>query len=103
MTFQYALNWTATDIQSFVTISVVDPLITLSSFNIDYIVVSPTIMRIALTPKGYIFIYNATFTFTTISNNGTKHKAANGYPFSDTTYLSSKSISWFLIKAPSLS
>lgn len=60
-------------------------------------------MRITLIPKGYIFIYNATFTFTTVSFNGTYHNAANYYPFQDANYGVSNKISWFLIKAPSLS
>ena len=101
--FPQALNWTATDVQNFISISVVDPLITISSFDVTYTVVTPTVMRITLTPKGYIFIYNATFTFTTMPFNGTLHKAINGYPFADVNYATSKAISWFLIKAPALS
>jgi hypothetical protein len=60
-------------------------------------------MRITLIPRGYIFIYNATFTFTTIGFNGTYHNAANGYPFQIANYGVIGKISWFLIKAPSLS
>jgi hypothetical protein len=61
------------------------------------------IMRITLTPKTYIFIYNVTFTFTTKTLNGTYNFATNGYRFSDTDYSVTGSINWFLIKAPSLS
>ena len=55
-------------------------------------------MRITLIPRGYIFIYNATFTFTTRSFNGTYHNAANGYPFKNANYGVIGKISWFLIR-----
>ena len=103
LTFQQDLNWNSTDIQNFITITIVDPLITLANFDITYVAVTPKIMRIILSPKGYIFIYNASFTFETPANNGTFHKATNGYPFSINNYVVSKIISWFLIKAPGLS
>lgn len=60
-------------------------------------------MRVKIATKGYIFIYNASFTFTTRAFNGSYDQAANGYPFFDTNYGATKTISWFLIKAPSLS
>lgn len=61
-------------------------------------------MRLTLSPKGYTFIYNVTFNFKTISLDPSNyHLAANGYRFSDANYDVSKSIIWFLIKAPSLS
>ncbi len=103
LTFQKDLNWNSTDIQNFIAITIVDPLITLTYFDITYTVVSPNIMRITLSPKGYIFIYNASFTFQTVAYNGTFHKATNGYPFSINNYAVSRTISWFLIKAPGLS
>lgn len=75
----------------------------MSNFDVTYEVAAPKVMRIRMAPKGFIFIYNATITFTTRSFNGTYDKAANGYPFFNSNYAATKSISWFLIKAPSLS
>lgn len=61
-------------------------------------------MRLTLSPKGYIFIYNVTFNFKTMSlTNGQYDFAANMYRFSDLNYDVSASMVWFLIKAPSLS
>ena len=60
-------------------------------------------MRVKMAPKGYIFIYNASITFTTRSFNGSYDVAGNGYPFFDSNYAVAKSILWFLIKAPGLS
>ena len=77
-------------------------MLTLASFDITYTPVTPKIMRINLSPKGYIFIYNASFIFQTAAYNGTFHKAINGYPFSIDNYVVSRTISWFLIKAPGL-
>jgi len=103
LTFTQNLTWGPTEIQSFISISIDDPLLTLSSFDIVYEVFAPRKMRISLTPKNYIFIYNVTFTFTTKTFSGTYDYAANDYKFSDSVYSVSQSLVWFLIKAPSLS
>lgn len=61
-------------------------------------------MRLTLSPKGYTFIYNVTFTFKTIALNPDQYNyAANGYRFSDGNYGVQADMLWFLIKAPSLS
>ncbi len=75
----------------------------MSNFIITYEAVTPRKMRINLTPKGYIFIYNVTFNFTTKTFTGIHDYAANGYRFSEANYAVSKKLVWFLIKAPSLS
>ena len=67
---------------AFVTISENDPFIDLATnFNIIYTVVSPSLYRITLEPKGYIFIYNVTFSFITRPFNGTRDQAINLVPF----------------------
>ena len=44
-------------------------------------------MRLRLSPKGYTFICNVTFTFKTIAlDPANYHYAANGYRFRDTNY-----------------
>ena len=104
LTFTQDLNWTTADIQRFLSVSVDDPLISLDNFNFVYEAISPRIMRLTLSPKGYTFIYNVTFNFKTMSLiNNQYDYAANMYRFSDGNYDVSASISWFLIKAPSLS
>lgn len=76
----------------------------MNTFNYVYEAVTPKIMRLTLSPKGYTFIYNVTFTFKTINLDPVNyHHAANGYRFSDTNYGVQAEMLWFLIKAPSLS
>ena len=104
LTFTQDLNWTTADIQRFLSVSVDDPLISLDNFNFVYEAISPRIMRLTLSPKGYTFIYNVTFNFKTMSLiNNQYDYAATMYRFSDGNYDVSASISWFLITAPSLS
>ena len=98
------MSWGPAEIQRFLQVSVDDPLININSFNLVYEAVSPTVMRLTLSPKGYAFIYNATFKFKTIPlQNGSYDYAANMYRFSDFNYDVSATMIWFLIKAPSLS
>ena len=71
--------------------------------NVIYTVVTPKIYRVELTPKGYVFIYNSTFTFNSIPNDGVVRYSVNGFPFKIDVYNQSLSLMWFLIKTPSLS
>jgi len=104
LTFSEDLSWGPAEIQNFLSVSVDDPLISLDNFNFVYEAVSPRIMRLTLSPKGYTFIYNVTFNFKTKTlTNGQYDFAANMYRFSDLNYDVSASMNWFLIKAPSLS
>jgi hypothetical protein len=104
LTFTQGLSWGPAEIQRFLQVSVDDPLINIDNFNLVYEAVSPTVMRLTLSPKGYAFIYNATFKFKTIPlQNGSYDYAANMYRFSDFNYDVSATMIWFLIKAPSLS
>ena len=104
LTFSEDLNWGPAEIQRFLSVNVDDPLISLENFNFVYEVVSPRIMRLTLSPKGYTFIYNVTFNFKTMTLNNSQYDfAANMYRFSDLNYDVNASMNWFLIKAPSLS
>lgn len=104
LTFSQDLNWGPAEIERFLSVSVDDPIVNLANFNFVYEAVSPRIMRLTLTPKGYIFIYNVTFNFHTIPlMNNNYDFAANNYRFSDLNYNVNGSLNWFLIKAPSLS
>jgi hypothetical protein len=58
--------------------------------------------RIIIQPKGYIFLYNATITANTIDFPGQFNFSANGRPFNIIDYGISKSIIWFVIKAPDM-
>lgn len=53
-------------------------------------------------PKGYIFLYNATITVTTMNFPGTYHRSTNNRPFQDANYALSASEVWFVIKAPDM-
>jgi hypothetical protein len=103
LTFSEDLSWGESDIESFTTIQVDDDKIDISYFNVVYTVLSARHYRISLQPKGYIFLYNVTFTFNTISFPGTYHHATNNYPFKDSTYDQTLSKVWFVIVAPGLS
>ncbi len=71
-------------------------------FNTVFTVLSPTEFRVSIEPKGYIFIYNATFTFNTVSDIGRIDYSSAWYPFKLTVYNQTASETWFLIKAPSM-
>lgn len=58
--------------------------------------------RIKLVPTGYIFLYNVTFTVTTMEQTSTVDTAANLLPFKPTNYQMSIKNTWFVIKAPSM-
>jgi hypothetical protein len=104
LTFTEALSWDPDDIRNFIIITTDDPLVLLSAFNIVCTPLTTRIMRLTISPKGYTFIYNVTFTFKTIALDPLNyHYATNRYRFSDSNYGVSQSIIWFLIKAPSLS
>lgn len=104
MEFTQPLSWGPLEISKFIEVTTNDTTIDLKSFNFVYEVVSPKIMRLRLSPKGFTFIYNVTFKFKTITfDSNNHHYAANGYRFRDTNYDVADSLVWFLIKAPSLS
>ena len=72
-------------------------------FNITYQTVGSALYRILIEPKGYIFLYNATFTVTTKALGAVEDFSALGYPFSNTTYQATSSLTWFVIKGPPFS
>ena len=66
LAFTQDLSWGPAEIERFLQVTVNDPLISIDSFNLVYEAVAPNLMRLTLSPKGYAFIYNATFNFKTI-------------------------------------
>jgi len=52
---------------TFQTVTTDSTLITMDMFNISYVQTGPKSYRIILAPKGYIFLYNVTFTVLTMS------------------------------------
>lgn len=50
-----------------------------------------------------MFLYNVTFTVTTMKIVDPKHKAMNNRPLKDSVYSKSASIVWFFIQAPAMS
>ena len=53
-------------------------------------------------PKGYIFLYNATITVTTMDLPGIVHYSQNNRPFRESNYAISASLVWFVINAPNM-
>jgi hypothetical protein len=72
--------------EDFQTISTDSTFITMNMFNISYIRTGLKSYRIVLTPKGYIFIYNVTFTVTTQSQPNPIDHSTNYRPFKITNY-----------------
>lgn len=72
-------------------------------FTVTYSQISSTTYRIALEPKTYIFLYNATFTVTTETQPATLDTSLQLMPFKASNYQKSSSLTWFLIKGPPFS
>jgi hypothetical protein len=53
--------------ETFQVITTDSTFITMSMFNISYVQTGLKSYRIILVPKGYIFVYNVTFTVTTMN------------------------------------
>lgn len=53
-------------------------------------------------PIGYAFLYNRTVTVTTKAQPAIIDTAANFIPFKPTVYSKSKTISWFVLRSPSM-
>ena len=98
------LNFTTFDYKNFQTISVSsgNKHYTLDMFDVSYKFLSDTKYRIVLKPKGYVFLYNATFTATTKTSTNTDFSAF-GMPFRPAPYLQTASLVWFLIQGPPFS
>jgi hypothetical protein len=71
-------------------------------FNINYVQTGSNSYRIILKPKGYIFIYNVTFTVTTMNEPTPIDYSKNDVPFKSSNYEKSANLKWFLIQAPSM-
>ncbi len=69
-------------------------------FDVSYRTISGSTYRIILKPKGYIFLYNATFTVTTKAQDNTTDYSLIMMPFKTTNYLKTASLDWFLIQGP---
>lgn len=66
MNFTEDLDFDTFPYKDFQTFSIDNDLYTLDMFNFDYVITSNSSYRIIMQPKGYIFLYNATITCTTI-------------------------------------
>ena len=99
-----SLNFSTFDYKNFQTITVTSRNLqyTLDMFDVSYKFLSERSYRIVLKPKGYIFLYNATFTATTKASTNTDFSAF-GMPFKPPTYLQTASLVWFLIQGPPFS
>jgi hypothetical protein len=102
MQFSEAMDWTNFSIQTFQNITIDSDMYTLSMLNITYVPLSGTLYRIIIQPKGYIFLYNATITAITMDMPSVLNRSQNGRPFKIIDYGISKSIVWFVIKAPDM-
>ena len=102
MQFTQDLNFTTFDWQNFQTINITSKSIkyTLDMFYTNYTQVSGSCYRIILEPKTYIFLYNATFTVTTVEQPVAQDYSIGQMPFKITNYLKTASLPWFLIKGP---
>jgi len=54
-------------------------------------------------PKSYIYLYNTTFTVTTMALPSPVHQSMSGVTFFATVYGQTASVVWFLIKGPEMS
>ena len=71
-------------------------------FTFTYTITSSKSYRIIMEPKGYIFLYNATITVTTMDMPGYYHYSVNNRPFHDDNYGITNSLVWFVINAPDM-
>ena len=71
-------------------------------FDFTYVITTPKSYRIIMEPKGYIFLYNATITVTTIDITDPLHYSVNNRPFQEANYALSSDLTWFVIKAPDM-
>lgn len=69
-------------------------------FNFTYKNLSTSSYRIIITPKTYIFLYNATFTVQTKAEPATPEYSLQKLPFKSVVYGKSAKLTWFLIKGP---
>ena len=75
---------------------------TLEMFTFTYQILNTKTYRIIMEPKGYIFLYNATITVTTMDLPGVVHYSSNNRPFRESNYAISASLVWFVINAPNM-
>ena len=71
-------------------------------FTFSYVILGPRNYRIIMEPKGFIFLYNATISCTTMGLPSPVHNSANGRPFMTINYEVSQELVWFVIKAPDM-
>jgi hypothetical protein len=97
--FSQDMNFTSFDYAAFFTIGISsnDVTYTMAMFNVS-LKTFKSYFRIILEPKGYIFLYNATFTVTSREETNTTDYSGKSLPFKASNYLKSQSLSWFLIK-----
>lgn len=105
MAFSQPLNHSTFNMTDFQTISIDANSYgyTLDMFSITYSQISTSLYRIYIEPKGYIFLYNATFRVTTNTYAGVLDYSTLGYPFDLNNYGASSSLTWFVIKGAEFS
>lgn len=81
MKFSENLDFNTFPYTTFQNITIDSDLYTLDMFSITYIIINPNTYRIVIEPKGYIFLYNATFICTVMNPPTPFHRAQNGRPF----------------------
>ena len=100
MTFTKDLNFSSFDMTTFQTISISS--ISSSEYTVTYQQLTSSSYRIFVEPIGYIFLYNDTVLVTTKSQPASLDTANDDVPFKPSNYGKTASISWFLLKCPSM-
>ena len=100
MTFTKDLNFSSFDMTTFQTISISS--ISSSEYTVTYQQLTSSSYRIFVEPIGYIFLYNDTVLVTTKSQPASLDTANDDVPFKPSNYGKTASISWFLLKSPSM-
>ena len=71
LNFSDTIDFTTFPYTTFQSITISNDMYTIDMFTITYTIINATAYRIIMEPKGYIFLYNATITCTTMAFPGT--------------------------------
>jgi hypothetical protein len=82
MTFTYQMNFNEStvdffDYKAFQTVEIQSDMFSMSMFDVYYNITGPKSYRIIVEPKGFIFLYNVTFSCTTIPYPGNYFYSVN--------------------------
>jgi hypothetical protein len=102
--FSEDMDWNTFPYKTFPILTLDNDMYTIEMFNVTFDMThGPRQYRIMVAPKGYIFLYNATITCTTMAYPGTYFYSINGRPFKKEDYGIQESLVWFVIEAPDMS